>query len=85
MLRFNPHGHCIIMEVGIDESNDFYHVKIRDTNSLIETIKRVVVSLFVDKKLLNKDFANQDDFLKPFVLEFLNIERVVQFFMRTTV
>jgi hypothetical protein len=59
MMRFNPHWHCIIMEGGIDDKNDFYHIKIKDSVSLTETFRRRVIKLFVDKELLNKDFAKQ--------------------------
>ena len=39
--------------------NDFYHVNIKNTAGLTETFRRQVIKLFVDKKLLNKDFAKQ--------------------------
>jgi hypothetical protein len=59
MLRFNPHWHCIILEGGIDDKNDFYHVNIKDTAGLTQIFRRQVIILFVDRKLLNKEFAKQ--------------------------
>ena len=59
MIRFNSHWHCIIMEGGIDKNNGFYHVKIKDITELTETFRKAVIKLFVDKELLNKDFAIQ--------------------------
>jgi hypothetical protein len=58
-LCFNPHWHCIILEGGIDDKNDFYHVNIKDTAGLTQIFRRQVIKLFVDRKLLNKEFAKQ--------------------------
>jgi hypothetical protein len=59
MMRFNPHWHCIIMEGGIDDNNEFYHIKIKDNTNLTEAFRKAVIKLFVDKELLNKEFALQ--------------------------
>lgn len=59
MLRFNPHWHCIILEGGLDENNNFIPVAIKDTANLTEAFRRAVVQLFVKNELLNKEFAQQ--------------------------
>lgn len=59
MLRFNPHWHCLILEGGLDEKNNFISVAVKDTANLAEAFRRAVVQFFVTKELLNKDFAQQ--------------------------
>lgn len=59
MLRFNPHWHCLILEGGLDENNNFIPVAVKDTANLAEAFRRAVVQLFVKKELLNIDFARQ--------------------------
>jgi hypothetical protein len=59
MIRFNLHWHCIILEGGIDDKNDFYHIRLKDKAKLTEVFRRVVIKLFVDKELMNNDFAVQ--------------------------
>jgi hypothetical protein len=36
---------------------DFYHENIKNTAGLTEVFRRQAIKLFVDKKLLNKEFA----------------------------
>ena len=59
MMRHNPHWHCIIMEGGLTDNNDFYHIPVKDTVILTEVFRKAVIKLFVNKELLNKDFAKQ--------------------------
>jgi hypothetical protein len=59
MMRHNPHWHCIIMEGGLTDNNDFYHIPVKDSESLTETFRKAVINLFVKKELLNKEFAEQ--------------------------
>lgn len=57
MIRFNPHWHCIILEGGVTDNNEFYHIPIINTVNLTEVFRKSMIKLFVDKKLINKDFA----------------------------
>ena len=59
MMRHNPHWHCIIMEGGLTDNNDFYHIPVKDIESLTETFRKAVINLFVKKELLNKEFVEQ--------------------------
>jgi hypothetical protein len=59
MLRFNPHWHSLALEGGIDASGVFHHLPIKDTASLTECFRRRVVGYFVEKGLINKDFARK--------------------------
>jgi hypothetical protein len=47
MMKFNPHWHCIIMEGGLMDNNEF--VSIKDTSNLTETFRKAVINLFVKK------------------------------------
>jgi len=57
LLRFNPHYHCLVLEGGIDETGSFHHIPIKDTVSLTEVFRRLVIKLFVDRGLLARGFA----------------------------
>ena len=57
MLRFNPHWHSITLEGCIDISGVFHHLPVKDTAALTECFRRRIVEYFVEKELLNKDFA----------------------------
>jgi len=59
MLRFNPHWHSIALEGGIDASGVFHHLPVKDTAALTECFRRRVVEYFVEKGLINKDFARK--------------------------
>ena len=58
VLRFNSHFHAIILEGGIDEDNNFHFLPINNLNNLTEVFRQKVVNLFVEKKLLNQQMAN---------------------------
>lgn len=59
LIRFNPHWHCLILEGGIDEANDFYHIRMKNITKLTEAFRKAVIKLFVKKELLNMAFAQQ--------------------------
>jgi len=54
MLRFNPHWHCIVLEGGIDERGDFYHVPHVDLAVINEVFRQAVMRLFSRKELLQE-------------------------------
>ena len=55
--RWNSHWHGILLEGGFDEEGNFVYLPIANTDKMTELFRRLVIKLFVDKKLLNKDFA----------------------------
>jgi hypothetical protein len=59
ILRWNAHWHCIFLEGGIDENNDFYYCPIKNLSSLTEVFRRKVIAYFVKKELVNQSFANK--------------------------
>ena len=58
-MRWNPHYHCLVLEGGIDEAGSFHHIPIKDTAKLIEIFRRRVLTLFVDRGLLDSHFARK--------------------------
>ena len=56
--RWHPHWHGLLLEGGFDEDGNFVYLPISDTKQMTELFRRLVIKHFVDKKLINKDFAN---------------------------
>ncbi len=57
MLRWNPHYHPIVLEVGFDHEGTFFFIPISNLTSMTEVFRRRVLALLVDRKVLNDLFA----------------------------
>ena len=72
MLRWNPHFHAgciaeqqsvriatrpIVLEGGFDDEGTFFFVPFSGLHSMVEVFRRRVITLLVDRELLNEDFA----------------------------
>ena len=57
--RWNPHYHCIILEGGFDENNNFIYLPIQNTDKLAQVFRQRVIQLFVEKELINKQMAKK--------------------------
>ena len=57
MMRFNPHYHAIIIEGGFNESGTFVSIPFAGLQKMTEYFRRKVVWLFVEKELINEEFA----------------------------
>ena len=55
--RFNPHWHGILLEGGFDEIGNFIYLPISSTKKMTELFRRLVIKHFVDKRMINEDFA----------------------------
>jgi hypothetical protein len=55
--RFNPHWHGILLEGGFDEKGNFVYLPISNTKQITEFYRQLVIKHFVDKKLINENFA----------------------------
>lgn len=58
MLRWNSHWHCIFLEGGIDENNNFHFCSVKHLSYLTEVFRKKVINFFVNQELLNPKFAN---------------------------
>jgi hypothetical protein len=58
-IRFNPHFHCIVLEGGIDDDNNFIYIPIKDTSKLTEIFRQRGVQFLQEKKLLNEYLSKQ--------------------------
>lgn len=56
MLRWNPHYHAIILEGGFDEEGTFFYIPFAGLEKMTEYFRKVVIRLFVEKKLINQSF-----------------------------
>jgi hypothetical protein len=54
---WNPHWHTIVLEGGFDRSDRFFFIPLGANEALTEIWRRAVVALFLDKGLLNPNFA----------------------------
>jgi len=57
MLRWNPHFHAIVLEGGFDDEGTFFFIPFSGLRSMVEVFRRRVITLLVDRQLLNEDFA----------------------------
>jgi len=57
MMRFNPHYHAIIIEGGFDEGGRFVSIPFAGLQKMTEYFRRKVIWLFVEKELINEEFA----------------------------
>jgi hypothetical protein len=57
MLRWNPHFHAIVLEGGFDDQGTFYYIPFTGLHSMVEVFRCRVITLFVERELLNPDFA----------------------------
>ena len=57
MLRWNPHFHSIVLEGGFDEQDTFVYIPLGHLETMTELLRRRVVTLLVDQKLLARRFA----------------------------
>ena len=57
MLRWNPHFHAIVLEGGFDEQGTFVYIPLGHLQAMTELLRRRVVALLVDQKLLDRRFA----------------------------
>ena len=55
----HPHWHSIVLEGGFDRHDTFSFIPLSATAVLTEIWRRSVVTLFLDKGLLNPDFARK--------------------------
>ena len=56
---WHPHWHSIVLEGGFDRHDTFFCIPLGATAALIEIWRRSVVALFLEKGLLNPDFARK--------------------------
>jgi hypothetical protein len=56
-LRWNAHWHCIIIEGGIDEQDNFYYIPVKSLDDMVQLFRHIVIELLVTKNLLNESFA----------------------------
>jgi hypothetical protein len=56
-LRFNPHFHAIVLEGGFDDEGTFFFIPFSGLQSMVEVFRRRVITLLVQRKLLNENFA----------------------------
>jgi hypothetical protein len=54
---WNPHWHTIVLEGGFDRHDRFFFIPIGAGGALCEAWRRTVVAFFLDKGLLNREFA----------------------------
>jgi hypothetical protein len=57
LLRWNAHWHCIILEGGIDEQDNFHYIPVKSLDGMVELFRHLVIELLVTKNLLNESFA----------------------------
>ncbi len=57
MMRFNPHYHAIILEGGFDDEGNFVSIALAGLHKMTKYFRRKVIWLFVEKELINQDFA----------------------------
>ena len=57
MLRWNPHFHAIVLEGGFDDQGTFVYIPLGHLQAMTELLRRRVVALLVDQKLLDRRFA----------------------------
>jgi hypothetical protein len=51
------HWHCIIIEGGIDEQDNFYYIPVKSLDDMVQLFRHIVIELLVTKNLLNESFA----------------------------
>jgi hypothetical protein len=56
-LRWNPHFHCLVLEGGFDERGKFVHIPLGNVQRMSEYFRRVIIILFLKKKLINARLA----------------------------
>lgn len=56
---WHPHWHTIVLEGGFDRNDTFFFIPLGATAALTEIWRRSVVTLFLEKGLLNPDFARK--------------------------
>jgi hypothetical protein len=56
---WHPHWHSIVLEGGLDRHDCFFFIPLGATAALCEIWRHRVVALFLDKGLLNPDFARK--------------------------
>jgi hypothetical protein len=56
-LRFNPHFHAIVLEGGFDDEGTFFFIPFSGLQSMVEVFRRRVITLLVQRELLNENFA----------------------------
>ena len=56
---WHPHWHTIVLEGGFDRHDTFFFIPLGATAALTEIWRRSVVALFLEKGLLNPDFARK--------------------------
>jgi hypothetical protein len=54
-----PKGAAIVLEGGFDRHDTFFYIPLGATAALTEIWRRSVVALFLEKGLLNPDFARK--------------------------
>ncbi|MEW5817050.1 MAG: transposase [Spirochaetota bacterium] len=57
MTRFNPHYHAIILEGGFDHEGTFVSIPFAGLQKMTAYFRRKVIWLFVEKELINEEFA----------------------------
>ena len=57
MLRWNPHFQAIVLEGGFDDQGTFVYIPLGHLQAMTELLRRRVVALLVDQKLLDRRFA----------------------------
>jgi hypothetical protein len=57
MMRFNPHYHAIILEGGFDDEGTFVSIPFAGLQKMTDYFRRKVIWLFVEKELINEEFA----------------------------
>ena len=57
LLRFNPHFHALILEGGFDAAGRFIFIPLGDLARMTQYLRRRVLKLFLDKRLISRSFA----------------------------
>jgi hypothetical protein len=57
MLRWNPHFHAIVLEGGFDDEGTFFFIPFSGLQSMVAVFRRRMITLLVQRELLNEDFA----------------------------
>jgi len=58
ILRWNPHFHALVLEGGFDSEGTFFYIPFSGLENMIEYFRRNIFKLFLEKKLINENFAH---------------------------
>ncbi len=56
-MRWNPHFHGIVLEGCFDKQGRFIHVPLGNLEKMSDYFRRMIISFFLEKKLINERLA----------------------------